>query len=160
MTNTDTIRIEHDYPAAPELIWRLWTTAEGIESWWAPEGFTVRVDELDLRPGGELVYTMTATGPEQIAFMEAAGMPLATRSSKTFTEVGPVSRLCYSTLADFIPDVAPYEFGTRVDLRPTESGTAVTMTMDAMHDDEWTRRLVAGRQNELDNLALAVRKHQ
>jgi hypothetical protein len=27
------------------------------------------------------------------------------------------------------------------------------MTMEPMHDDEWTARLVAGRENELANLA-------
>ena len=31
-----------------------------------------------------------------------------------------------------------------------------TMTMQPMHDDVWTERLVAGRTNELDNLAAVV----
>jgi len=30
------------------------------------------------------------------------------------------------------------------------------MTVDAMHDDEWTQRLVMGRENELDNLAKVI----
>jgi hypothetical protein len=30
------------------------------------------------------------------------------------------------------------------------------MTMDKMHDEEWTQRLVMGRQNELDNLGKLV----
>ena len=29
------------------------------------------------------------------------------------------------------------------------------MTIEPMHDEEWTNRLVAGRENELDNLARA-----
>jgi uncharacterized protein YndB with AHSA1/START domain len=154
---TEKIRLERTYTAAPEKIWELWTTAAGIESWWAPDGFTVHVDALDLHPGGTLTYTMTATGAEQVAFMEGNGLPLSTTSHKTFTDVEPAGHLAYSTLADFIPGVEPYEFLTDVELRPTaDGGTHVTMTADAMHDEEWTGRLAAGRANELDNLAKTV----
>ena len=154
---TQKIQIERTYSAAPEKIWGLWTTATGIEAWWAPEGFEVRVDKLDLRPGGTLTYTMTATGPEQVAFMQGAGLPLSTVSTKTFTTVEPIRHLAYSTLADFIPGVEPYEFLTEVEVRPTtDGGTHVVMTADAMHDEEWTQRLTAGRANELDNLANVV----
>lgn len=154
---TQKIQLERTYAAAPEKIWELWTTAAGIESWWAPEGFAVHVDSLDLRSGGTLTYTMTATGPEQIAFMEGAGLPLSTTSNKTFTAIEPVRRLAYTTLADFIPGREPYEFLTEVELRPTDDGgTQVTMIADAMHDEEWTGRLTAGRANEMDNLAKVV----
>jgi hypothetical protein len=30
------------------------------------------------------------------------------------------------------------------------------MTIEPMHDAEWTQRLVMGRENELDNLAKVV----
>lgn len=70
----ETIKLEHVYNAPPERIWQLWTTAEGIESWWAPDGFTVKVEKLELKPEGELVYTMTATAQPQIEFMQSAGM--------------------------------------------------------------------------------------
>jgi hypothetical protein len=36
---------------------------------------------------------VTATGPEQVASTEQAGMPLSTRSHQEFTEVGEPSRL-------------------------------------------------------------------
>ncbi|NUP38108.1 MAG: SRPBCC domain-containing protein [Streptomyces sp.] len=150
------VRIEYDYPASADRIWELWTTASGIEAWWAPDGFVVRVDALDLRPEGTLTYTMTATGAEQVAFMKGAGLPLSTTSTKTFTAVEPRRRLAYTTLADFIPGVTPYDFLTEVELTTTDDGVHVTMTVDAMHDEEWTQRLVAGRQNELANLEKLV----
>ncbi|MBF6194359.1 SRPBCC domain-containing protein [Nocardia beijingensis] len=153
---SEQIRIERDYPATAQAIWELWTTPAGIEKWWAPDGFTVRVDQLDLRPGGELVYTMTATAPEQIEFMRSAGMPLSTESRKTFTEIDGPDRLAYTSLADFIPGVEPYEFLTTVELEPTDAGVRVVMTVDAMHDDVWTQRLTQGRENELANLAAIV----
>lgn len=150
------VTIEQDYPASAARVWELWTTAAGIEGWWAPDGFEVKVDELDLRPGGTLTYTMTAVGEEQVAFMEGAGLPLSTTSSKTFTVVEPERRLAYTTLADFIPGVTPYEFLTEVELTPTEDGVHVTMIVDEMHDPEWTERLTAGRRNELENLGKLV----
>jgi len=150
---TDRIAIERTYPASAAEVWRLWTTKDGIESWWAPDGFTVEVQKLELRPGGELLYTMTATGPAQIEFMQSAGMPLTTSSRKTFTEVVEGTRLAYDSTIDFVPGMAPYEHATVVDFTETEDGVHVVMTVDPLHDEEWTQRLVAGRENELDNLA-------
>jgi uncharacterized protein YndB with AHSA1/START domain len=147
------ITLERTYPAAPEEIWRLWTTPDGIESWWAPDGFSVEVEELELAPAGTLVYAMTATGPEQVEFMERAGMPLRTLSRKTFTTVDPPQRLGYRSLVDFVPGMPPYEFLTEIELSPEDAGTRVVMRMEPLHDEEWTQRLVAGRENELENLA-------
>ena len=146
------IKLEKVYKAAPERIWQLWTTPEGIESWWAPDGFTVKVDKLELQPGGELIYTMTATAQPQIEFMQSMGMPLSTTSQKTFVEVAPNQKLSYNSLVDFVPDHEPYNFLTVVTLTPTAEGTQVVMEMEPLHDEEWTGRLVAGRQNELNNL--------
>ncbi len=157
MISTDTyLVLRRSYTASPERIWALWTTPEGIGSWWAPEGFCTSVDVLDLRPGGALVHTMTATGQEQIAFMEGAGLPLCTTSRKEFTAVEAPTRLGYTSLIDFIPDVDPYEHLTVVTLARTAAGTDVMMEIEPMHDQVWTERLQAGRANELDNLAQVI----
>jgi uncharacterized protein YndB with AHSA1/START domain len=153
-------RIERTHPATAEEIWDLWTTTDGIESWWAPDGFSTQVETLDLEPDGELVYTMTATGPEQVEFMRGAGLPLTNRSRKRFTEIDRPRRLAYYSLVDFVPDVAPYEQLTVVELEPTSSDVTVTMTVEPMHDDEWTQRLLAGRANELDNLGRLIEKRR
>lgn len=148
--------LEHTYDAEATEVWRLWTTPEGIESWWAPDGFRVEVTKLELRPGGDLVYTMTAVGADQIEFMQNAGLPLDTVSRKTFTEVSEPRQLGYTSLVDFVPGVQPYEFLTLVELQPTEQGVRVVMTMESLHDEVWTERLLAGRRNELDKLADAL----
>jgi uncharacterized protein YndB with AHSA1/START domain len=149
-------RLERTYGASPDLIWELWTTPDGIEEWWAPDGFESQVSELDLRPGGQLVYTMTATAPEQVQFMHNAGMPLSTESRKTFTEVSPPTRLAYLSLIDFVPDREPYEHLTVVEITPAGSRTEAVMTVDPMHDETWTQRILGGRSNELDNLEAAI----
>ncbi|MGO4593821.1 SRPBCC domain-containing protein [Leifsonia sp. 2TAF2] len=148
--------IERIIPAPVDTVWRLWTTPEGIAQWWAPDGFRTDVSALELRPGGELVYTMTAIAPEMVAFMEQSGMPLSTESRKVFTELDEPTRIAYRSLIDFVPDHAPYEQLTVVDLVPTEEGTRVVMQAEPLHDEVWTERLVAGRANELENLARLV----
>ncbi|VDR37337.1 Activator of Hsp90 ATPase homolog 1-like protein [Tsukamurella paurometabola] len=148
--------LERTVSASPARVWELWTTPAGISAWWAPEGFRTDVTRLDLAPGGELAYTMTAVAPDQVAFMEQNGMPLATRSVKFFAEVEEPSRLSYRSVIDFVPDREPYEHLTVVELHPDPAGTRVVMHVEPMHDEVWTERLVAGRGNELDNLAALV----
>lgn len=144
--------IQRSYAASIEEAWALWTTKPGIESWWGPEGFEVTVTSLDLRPGGELVYVMTAVAPDQVAFMKRAGMPLSTECRVTYTEIVPPSRLAYKTLADFIPDVTPYEVATVVELKAADDGVKLVITFDAMHDDVWTERARAGHESQLRKL--------
>src|SRR6266436_4925118 len=64
------IKLERCYETSVEDLWDLWTTKEGFESWWGPQGFRVEVHKLELRVGGELVYDMIAAAPEQIEFMK------------------------------------------------------------------------------------------
>jgi uncharacterized protein YndB with AHSA1/START domain len=149
-------RIERTYPATAENVWDLWTTPRGIESWWAPDGFTVEVEKLELERGGELVYTMTASGPDQVEFMRNAGLPLTTTSRKRFTDVEGPRRLAYMSLVDFVPDTPRYEFLTVVELEPANGDVQVSMTVDSRHDQVWTERVIAGRANELDNLATLI----
>jgi uncharacterized protein YndB with AHSA1/START domain len=144
--------IERSYAASIDEAWALWTTESGIESWWGPEGFDVTVTSMDLRSGGELVYVMTAVAPEQVAFMKQAGMPLSTECRVTYTEVAPPRRLAYKTLADFIPEVAPYEVSTVVELKAADGGVKLVITFDAMHDDVWTKRARAGQESQLRKL--------
>lgn len=147
------LTLERTFQASIHDVWELWTTKEGIESWWGPEGFRVVVRDLTLRPGGKLSYAMSATGPEQIDFVRKAGMPVTTENSVTFTEVEPPRRLVYKELADFIPGVAPYEVETIVSLTEVADGVRLLLTFEAMHDDHWTEMARLGRESELDRLA-------
>jgi uncharacterized protein YndB with AHSA1/START domain len=153
-------RLEQTYDASPETIWEMWTTAAGIESWWSPDGFVTEVRALDLRPGGELVHAMTATAPEQVEFMKGAGMPLTNVARKRFTEVAPPARLAYVSIVDFVPDHEPYEHLTTVDIEPDGGGARVVMTVEPMHDEVWTERMLAGRKNELDNLSAVLERRR
>jgi uncharacterized protein YndB with AHSA1/START domain len=146
------ITIERTYKAALRDVWALWTTRKGFESWWGPGGFSAKVTRIDLRPGGELHYEMTAVAAEQIAFMKNAGMPLTTLAKITFVEIAPMERLIYSHTADFIPGVKAYQVLTKVDFSVSGGDVRMVVTLDPMHDEEWTRRAVMGMTSQIDKL--------
>jgi hypothetical protein len=62
------------------------------------------------------------------------------------------------SLIDFVPDREPYEHMTEVELTPVDGGTRVVMDVEPLHDDVWTERLLAGRNNELDNLTAVLER--
>jgi uncharacterized protein YndB with AHSA1/START domain len=144
--------MERTYGASLDEVWSLWTTKDGIESWWGPEGFEVKVRSIDLRPKGELNYAMIATGPAEIEFMTKAGMPLTTEAKITYTEIQPQRRLGYTTLTDFIPGVDPYDVATLVELHEEAGGVRMVLTFDAMHDDLWSEQARAGHESQLRKL--------
>jgi len=151
------VTIERRFNAAIEDVWELWTTKGGIESWWGPDGFEVKVRKLDFRPNGELLYDMTATAPEQIEFLKKAGMPLTTPSVVTYTEVVPLKRFAFDQLVDFVPNVKPYQVAMAVEFDATPQGVRMVLTLDAMHDEFWTKMAVMGWESELDKLAKILR---
>lgn len=158
VTAPNAARLERTYDAGPDLIWDLLTTAAGLDEWFAPAGFECRVSELELRPGGPLRYTLTATSPEQLAFLREIGQPLSVEVRKTFTEVAPRGRLAFLSLIDFVPDHEPYEHLTTIDIEPAGDRTKVVMTLDPLHDEAWTGQHRAHRADELDNLGAAIRR--
>ncbi len=148
----ETFTLERTYEAPIEDVWALWTTTDGIESWWGPDGFRVTVQHLDLRPGGRLRYVMTATAPEQVEFMNAAGMPGTMELAITYTEVSAPVRLRYTNHVDFVPGHGAYDVGTLVELQAIDGLVRMVVTIDAMHDDEWTQRAAMGWDSELGKL--------
>jgi uncharacterized protein YndB with AHSA1/START domain len=149
-------RIERTYDAPAELVWELCTTAAGLEQWWRPDGFETQVSELELRPSGHVRYTMTATAPEQIAFVRGLGLPLSTEFCRTFTEVVAPTRLAYRSLIDFVPGEEPYEHLTVIDIEPAGERTKMLVTIDPLHDEVWTQEYRDHRSQELGNLEAAI----
>jgi uncharacterized protein YndB with AHSA1/START domain len=158
MTTKKKFTLERTFRASAEDVWELWTTREGIEQWWGPDGFAVTVQKIDLREGGELLYTMTAVDPPKVEFMKNAGMPVSTKCRLTFTEVVPLARLRYTHVADFIPGVAPYDVEHLVEIRASGGEVRMTLTIDAMHDETWTQRAVSGWEMELGKLEKVIAK--
>lgn len=150
------IVIERTYEASIEDVWELWTTSDGIESWWGPDGFSVKVHQLELRAGGEMRYAMTAVDPPQVQFMKQAGMPLTTEAKLTYTEIVPRKSIAYTHKADFIPGIEPYDVGNKVEFFQEGQNVRMLLTLDPMHSDEWTERSVMGMESQLGKFARVI----
>ena len=150
------VRLERRYEAAVEDLWFLWTTKEGFESWWGPEGFRVEVHKIDLRVGGELMYDMIAAAPEQIEFMKKANMATSHGVRATFVEIVPLQRLQICNLIDFVPGHRPYENRIRAEFFPEGRSVRMVITTEEHPDKEWTRRATAGMESQLTKLPAAL----
>jgi uncharacterized protein YndB with AHSA1/START domain len=117
--------IERVWKAPMELVWELWTTPEGLGSWWGPRGFQVTVEEMDLRVGGSLCYVMKATSPEMIAMMEQRGQPVVRKVQATYTLVEPRRRLAYDS------PFGPETMSTSVEFSIVPEGVRMVLVLDA-----------------------------
>jgi uncharacterized protein YndB with AHSA1/START domain len=152
MPTRDKIVLERVYRARVEELWELWTTKAGFESWWGPEGFRVEVSALDARVGGELRYEMIADAPEMIAAMRKMGQPISHDTRATFTEVEPHTRLAITHVIDFVAGVKAYRSSVLVEFSQKGEMARMVITLDPMHDPEWTNRAVAGWTSQLTKL--------
>ena len=150
------ITLERTIRASPREVWDLWTTKQGFESWWGPEGFITKVRRLEVSPGGKFEYEMTATGAEQVEAMKNAKLPLTSRAHGSYKEVRAPKRLVYKAVIDFITGVTPYEKTTLVEFQIVPGGTKLTVIEDAMHNEEWTRMSEMGMASSLDKLVKVV----
>src|SRR5882757_5796346 len=138
------ITLERSWRASLDDAWTLWTTKEGLESWWGPDGFAVEVHSLDLKAGGTMRYRMFANAEGTIAFMKKERGSVSSEHSITYTEVSPKRRLAYDHLVDFVPQVAHYTINHVVELSQHGAEVKLTLTLDAMHDAMWTQRMKDG----------------
>ena len=151
------VNLQRTYAASLDLVWELWTTKDGIESWWGPPGFEVKVSRLELRAGGALEYVMTCVGAEQIAFMKQQNQPLSTPLKARYTEVRAKTLAAWMNLADFIPGIDPYEVETRLSLTPVGAESVrVDLQLDAMHNEFYTSMATQGWEMEMGKLAAII----
>jgi uncharacterized protein YndB with AHSA1/START domain len=152
--------IERSYRARVDELWDLWTTKRGFESWWGPEGFRVEVHALDAREGGALHYDMIADAPEQIEAMKRMGQPTSHETRGRFAEVRPNHRLAITHMIDFLPGVNPYESTMVVEFFPSGQSVRMVVTLDRMHDDEFTKMQTMGFGSQLTKLDRRFGGHQ
>lgn len=144
--------VERTYRATLEEVWSLWTTKEGFESWWGPEGFRAEVQELDARVGGALRYDMIADSPEMIAAMKSMGQPPSHKTNSRFTELTVHRRLVITNVIDFLPGVKPYESDIEVDLSAEGGSVRMVVTLQGMHDEKFTNMQKEGFTSQLGKL--------
>ena len=145
--------IERTYSADVEELWDLWTTKEGFESWWGPQGFRADIRRIEARPGGALHYDMVADTPEMIAAMTQMGHPTSQACNGRFTEFRPHERLVLTQIIDFLPGVKPYDSIMAIDFFPMPEGRVrMVVTLSQMHDAATTKMQKQGFVSQLSKL--------
>ena len=60
--------------APRDLVFDAWTDPKHISNWWGPRGFTTTTKKMDVRPGGEWIFTMHGPDgtdyPNEIVYLE------------------------------------------------------------------------------------------
>ncbi|SFF48120.1 Uncharacterized conserved protein YndB, AHSA1/START domain [Paenibacillus algorifonticola] len=54
------------FKTSRELVFKTWTEAEHLQQWWGPEGFTITIQQIDVKPGGVWSYIMH--GPDGVDY--------------------------------------------------------------------------------------------
>lgn len=152
----DSIRFERVYKASIEDVWALWTTKEGLEQWFAPEGMRFEVFTLELRVGGAFEHAMTAVGAEEVAFLAKLNRPPTARVSGRFAEIVHHRRLRIRFDIDFVPGVESYPYDMTVELQAETGRVRMVLTADRHPDPEMTRGAIMGLTSQLQRFELAL----
>lgn len=144
--------VTRTYAASAQELWSLWTTKEGFESWWGPQGFRSEISQLDAREGGVLAYDMIADSAEAIAAMKQMGQPLSHKTKGTFSKYQPHSSLSLTHIIDFVPGQPPYKTLIEVDFYAEGEQTRMVVTIHPHVDPNWTKMSVQGFNSQLTKL--------
>lgn len=152
----ETIRLERVYDASIEDVWALWTTKEGLEEWFAPEGMRFEVSVLEPRVGGAFEHVMTAVGAEQVAYLANLDMSPAARVRGRFIEIEHHRKLRIRFDMDFVPGVESYPYDMLVELHAEAGRVRMVLTADRHPDPEMTRGAIIGLTSQLQRFELAI----
>jgi uncharacterized protein YndB with AHSA1/START domain len=83
----DAVVNERSFDAPPALIWQMWTDPEHFKAWYGPDGATVPVAKMDVRPGGSRLLCLEMDTPAGLRRMWFTG---------EYREVAKNQRLVYT----------------------------------------------------------------
>jgi len=95
---------------------------------------------------------MIAETPEMIAAMKKMGQPTSHPTHSRFFELEPQRRLVLRNVIDFLPGVDSYESDIAVDFSSAGGSVRMVVTLDGMHNEEFTKMQKAGFTSQLTKL--------
>jgi len=104
--------VERTLRASPEKIFGAYTDPTLVERWWAPPGCSLRVERMDVRPGGTYRYVQRTPAGQNLVFVGS------------YVEVTPPTRLVYT----FEIEGQGNPVTSTVDLQREGKSTRVTLT--------------------------------
>lgn len=111
--------------APRELVWKAWTDPGHIAQWWGPNGFTTTTKHMDLKPGGNWIFTMH--GPDGRDYPNKI----------TYEEVIEHELMVYSHVDD--DDTEDISFHVRVTFEDVDGKTRLQMHQRFPSEEELRR---------------------
>jgi len=105
--------LEHTFHAPAAKVFAAYTDPKLVPLWWAPKGGTVRVDTMDVRPGGAWRFVQRTANGQEMAF------------TGSYLEVKPVTRLVYTFMTEGQPG---NQLTATVELKESGGTTQLTLT--------------------------------
>ena len=151
------------YDAPPALVFKAWYEPEHLKQWFAPTGFTIPHCEIDLRPGGTIMFSMQS--PEWLEGREIwskgifreVDAPRRTVSRAYFSdEKGNKVKPSAHGLSEDFPD----EMVMTVTFEPQDGGkkTKLTITQSVPLSIAERNGALIGWGQTLDNLDAYLKK--
>lgn len=139
----NSIHLHRVLAAPPERVYRAFTDPDAIVKWYAPNGFTCKIHELDVRTGGG--YKMSFTN-------------FSTNKSHSFggkyAEITPNKQIKYT---DKFTDVnLPGEMKVTVTFTKVSCGTDLKIVQEGVPDAIPAEQCYLGWQQSLNQLAQLV----
>lgn len=131
------IVLSRTFDAPRDLVFEAWTTPDHVREWFGPQGFTLTVHEMDVRPGGRWRFVMH--GPDGIDFPNLV----------SYVEVVPPERLVYDQGSGAADDR-----GFRVTIECTADGERTRMSARLLFPDP------AARDHVVDAYGAIERGHE
>ncbi|GJL81383.1 MAG: ATPase [marine bacterium B5-7] len=143
MTSTNTVRLHRVLATKPEKVYRAFLEPDAMARWLAPNGFTGKVHEHDVRVGGtcKMSFTNFTTGT-----MHGFG--------NKYHELVPNERLVYTSVFDD-PNL-PGEIRVTVTLKAVFCGTEINIIQENLPDAIPVAACYLGWQESLQNLTRLV----
>ena len=141
--STNTIRLHRVLRAAPERIYRAFLDADAMVKWLPPNGFTGKVDQLEVKIGG--TYKMSFTN-----FTTGKSHSFGGR----YLELAPNERIRHADIFDD-PNL-PGEMQTTITLKKVSVGTEVSIVQEGVPAVIPAEACYVGWQESLTLLAQLV----
>jgi uncharacterized protein YndB with AHSA1/START domain len=140
---TGTVRLHRVLRAKPEKIYRAFTEADALARWLPPNGFTCKIDQLDVRIGG--TFRMSFRN-----FTTGNGHSFG----GAYLELTPGERLRYTDKFD--DPKLPGEMVTTVTLQAVACGTELNIVQEGIPEAIPPEFCYLGWQDSLDHLTRLV----
>jgi len=141
--STNTVRLHRVLAAAPDKVYRAFTTPDAMARWLPPDGFTCAVQHMDARVGGSyrMSFTNFTTGQTH-AF------------GGKYLELVPSERIRYTD--SFEDPNLPGEMTTSVSLKAVSVGTEIDIVQEGLPAAIPVEACYLGWQQSLGYLAKLV----